>query len=226
MTTLESKTYIGNESYRVATLLRNMRVAFDKDEALRWGFCIQKAFLEYGYNPEIDETMNEILNSKDIPPIVAKAEERPDEDSHMPQVLINSIFKIEFNREQLKKLWCWIQEYLIERISHPYQYLSLLIFLEYHHSLLLQEPHLSNKDMQDQMKAWYSMSKVKCSADSLGTYRSGYFDKDIFSYVSWLNSNGEPPKGYKYKKDQSLLGFQTLNRLCNDLELNLSELKI
>ena len=75
-----------------------MRGAFSKDEALRWGFCVQKAFLEFGYNPEIDSTMNEILSSKDIPPIVAKADERPDGDSDIPPVLINKIFKTTFKK--------------------------------------------------------------------------------------------------------------------------------
>ena len=53
MTTLESKVYMGSDSYTVANLLNNMRNAFSKDEAMRWGFCIQKAFLEFGYNPEM-----------------------------------------------------------------------------------------------------------------------------------------------------------------------------
>lgn len=77
--------------------------------------------------------------------------------------------------------------------------------------------------MQDQMLAWYPKAKVKCSADSLGTYRNGFIDSDKFKYVTWLISDGMP-KG-EFKRDQSLLGFQTLIKLCNDLELNLSELK-
>ena len=79
--------------------------------------------------------------------------------------------------------------------------------------------------MQNQMTAWFSMAKIMCSADSLGTYRNGYIDSVKFNYVSWLNSNGEPI-GCEYKRDQSLLGFQALIKFCNDLELNLSELKI
>ena len=65
VTTIESKIDIGTDSYTVANLLKNMRCAFSKDEALRWGFCIQRAFLEFGFNPEIDEIMNNILESMD-----------------------------------------------------------------------------------------------------------------------------------------------------------------
>jgi hypothetical protein len=202
-----------------------MRGAFSKDEALRWGFCVQKAFLEFGYNPEIDSTMNEILSSKDIPPIVAKADERPDGDSDIPPVLINNIFKTTFNQEHLKKLWYWIEEYLIDDIQYPYQYLSLLLFLEQHHSKFLGKSRISNKDMQDQMTSWYSTSKVRCSADSLGTYRNGFFESDKFNYVAWVNSDGQPID-VQLKKDQSISGFQTLVKLCNNLEINLSELKI
>jgi hypothetical protein len=217
---------MGNESYRVAECLKNMRGSFSKDEALRWGFCVKTAFVNIGYNPEIDEAMNKILVSKDIPQIVAMADERPDRDSGMPPILINKIFKTEFNQEQLKHIWHWIKDYSIDKLRYPYQYLSLLLFMEYHHSLFLQKPHISNTDMQDQMMAWYTQTKIKCSADSLGTYRNGFFDKDTFSFVSWVISNGEPSVDYEFKKDQSLLGFQALNKLCNDLELNLSELKI
>ena len=80
--------------------------------------------------------------------------------------------------------------------------------------------------MQTQMTAWFPEAKVNCSADSLGTYRNGFIDSYKFNYLSWLNSNGEPPKGNEYKRDQSLSGFQALVRLCNELELNCSELKI
>ncbi len=226
MTTLESKIFIDNEPFSVADCLRNMRCSFDKNEALRWGFFIQKAFLELGYNPDIDKTMNQILASKNVPNIVAKADERPDGDLGMPPALINKIFKTGFNQEQLKSLWRWIKEYAIDNISFPYQYLSLLLFLEHNHSSFLQKPHISNADMQDQMMAWYSTEKVKCSADSLGTYREPFFNSNQFEYVKWVNSNGEPPLGYEYKKDQSLLGFQALVRLCSDLDLNMSELKM
>lgn len=80
--------------------------------------------------------------------------------------------------------------------------------------------------MQDQMTTWFPEAKVKCSADSLGTYRNGFIDSNKFNYLSWLNSNGESLKSNEYKKDQSLSGFQALVRLCNELELNCSELKI
>ena len=203
-----------------------MRGAFSKDEALRWGFCIQRAFLEYGYNPEIGKAMDEVLAAQGVPPIVAKIEVQSDNDSSTPPVLINYIFNNRFNQERLKHLWLWIKEYSIDKLSYPYQYLSLLLFLEEHHSLLLQKSHISNADMQDQMTAWYPTSKIKCSADSLGTYRNGFFSDETFKYVPWLNSNGEPPIGYQYKKDQSISGFQALVRLCNDLEINLPELKI
>ena len=203
-----------------------MRAAFSKDEALRWGFCIQRAFLVFGYNPDIDRAMNSILDSMDVPPIVAKAVERPDGDMGMPQPLINYIFKPTFNQKQLKELWLWIKQFSIDNISFPYQYLSLLLFFEHHHSSLLQKPHITNTNMQDQMTAWFPESKVKCSADSLGTYRNGFIDSNKFNYPSWLNSNGESLKGYEYKRDQSLSGFQALFRLCYELELNWSELKI
>lgn len=226
MTTLESKTYIGDQSYSVAECLKNMRGAFDGLEAVKWGFLIKTAFLKYGYDEEIDKTMNEILTLKGVPPIEAKDEERYDEDLGLPPAFVNQIFKTGFNQERLKSLWRWIKEYAIDNIQHPYQYLSLLLFLEQHHSKFLEKPHISNADMQNQMSAWYPTAKVKCSADSLGTYRNGYFDKDSFKYVAWMNSNGEPPLGYEYKKDQSILGFQALCRLCNGLEINLSELKM
>jgi hypothetical protein len=203
-----------------------MKGAFSKDEALRWAFCVKTAFLAFDYNPEIDSEMNDILSSKEVPFIVAVHEERSDKDLGMPSVLVNLIFKTTFNQEQLKMLWCWIKEYSIDKISYPYQYLSLLLFLENHHSLLLGNRQISNTDMENQMKAWYPTSKVKCSADSLGTYRNGFFKKDNFRYASWLRSNGEPPLDYEYKRDQALSGFKALNKCCNDLELNLSELKI
>lgn len=226
MTTLQSKISIGTETYSIIECLKNMKGAFSKDEALRWAFCIKTAFLTFGFNPEIDSNLNDILSSKEVPPIVAVPEERSDGDLGMPSALINIIFKTTFNREQLKKLWCWIKEYSIDYISNPYQYLSLLLFLENHHSLLLENRQISNTDMENQMMAWFPTSKVKCSADSLGTYHNGYFKKDNFRYVSWLNSNGEPPLDYEYKKDQFIKGFTTLNKLCNNLELYLSELKI
>lgn len=226
MTTLESKIHIGNLSFSVTTCLANMRCAFNKDEALRWGFCVKTAFLEFGFNPEIDDVMGKILASKGVPPIVAEPENHSDGDIGMPPVLINKIFKTGFDQEQLKYLWCWIKENIIDNISFPYQYLSLLLFLEKHHSLFLQKPHISNTDMQDQMASWYSISEVKCSADSLGTYRNGFFSDDSFKYNSWLAGNGVPPIDYIYKKDQTLSGFQALYRLCNDLELNMQDLKI
>ena len=203
-----------------------MRGAFSKDEALRWGFCIQTAFLEFGFNPDIHKTMSDILISQGVPPIMAVSEERPVGDIDVPPVLINYIFKTQFSHEQLKTLWRWIKEYSIDSIIFPYQFLSLLLFLENNHSFFLQEPHISNADMQTQMDSWFPMSKVKCSADALGTYRNGFFKSHNFIYESWLNSNGEPPIGYEYKKDQSISGFQTLAKLCNDLELNLKDLKI
>lgn len=217
---------MGDESYSVAECLKNMRGSFSKDEALRWGFCVKTAFVCIGYNPEIDDAMNKILSSKDVPHIDAMADERPDGDSGIPPTLINYIFKTEFNQEKLKFLWHWVKEYSIEKICYPYQYLSLLLFLESHHSLFLEQPHISNAEMQNQMVAWFPTTKVRCSADALGTYRNGFFNSYSFRYASWLNSNGEPPMGYNYKKDQSISGFQALNRLCNNLELNLSELKI
>ena len=98
MTTLESKIFIDNEPFSVADCLRNMRCSFDKNEALRWGFFIQRAFLELGYNPDIDKTMNQILASKNVPNIVAKADERPAGDLGMPPALINKIFKNQLGR--------------------------------------------------------------------------------------------------------------------------------
>ena len=226
MTTLESKVYMGSDSYTVANLLNNMRNAFSKDEAMRWGFCIKTAFIEFGYNPEIDKAIKIILDSMGVPPIVAKKEKRSDGDFNMPQVLINYIFKKEFNQEQLKCIWRWIKEYSIDKISYPYHYLSLLLFLENHHFSFLEKSHLSNNDMQTQMEAWFPYEKIKCSADAIGTYRNGYFNDNSFKYVSWLNSNGEPSIGYECKKDQSITGFTALNNLCNNLEINFSELKI
>lgn len=226
MTTLESKTSIGNESYNVATLLKNMRGAFCKDEAIRWGFCIQKAFLEFGYNPDIDKTMNEILDSQGVPPIMAVPEENQDRALGMPQVLVNYIFNKDFNQEQLKALWHWIKEYLIDKINYPYQYLSLLLFMENNHLTLLNKTKISNTEMQNQMETWYPYAKVKCSADALGTYRNGFISNSKFKYLTWINSDGTPTLGYEYKKDQSSSGFIALSRLCNELQISWSELKI
>ena len=217
---------MGSETFSVAECFKNMRVSLNKDEALRWGFCVKTAFVNNGYNPEIDKTMNEILASKDVPHIVAMADERPDGDLGMPPSLINYIFKTEFNQEILKLIWRWVKEYSIDNICYPYQYLSLLLFLENHHSLYLIRPHISNAEMQNQMDSWFPMTKVKCSADALGTYRNGFLNSSSFRYSSWVNSNGMPSIEYEYKKDQSLSGFKTLVKLCNDLELNLSKLKI
>lgn len=225
MTQLESKISIGTDTYTVAILLNNMKNAFSKDEAMRWGFCVKTAFLEFGYNPEIDKAMKNILDSLGVPPIVAEKEKKFDGYFGMPPVLVNFIFKNEFNQEQLMNIWRWIKEEFIDKLSHPYQYLSLLLFLENHHSSYLQMPHLSNSDMQNQMEAWFPKAMVKCSADAIGTYRNGYFNDD-YRYVLWLNSDGNPPIEYEYKKDQSLTGFRALCKLCNNLELNRSELKI
>lgn len=192
---------------------------------MRWGFCILRAFLEFGYNKEIDKEMNEILASLDVPPIMALPEEHLNGDMGMPPILINTIFKTEFNQDQQKLLWRWIKTYFINNISKPYHYLSLLLFLEHHHSMFLQNPHLFNTDMQVQMRGWFPDAKVHCSSDSLGTYRNGFFSSDNFSYGKWLNSNEKPPKSDGYRKDQTPTGFDALNKLCNDLELNLSELK-
>lgn len=217
---------MGSDSYTVATLLNNMKNAFSKDEAMRWGFCIKTAFLEFGYNPDIDKAMINILDSMGVPPIVAEKEEVSDGDSSMPKILINYIFKQEFNKEQQKCIWRWFKDYFIDEISFPYHYLSLLIFLENHQSTFLDKSHISNADMQTQMEAWFPKAMIKCSADAIGTYRNGYFTGDTFKYASWVNSTGEPPIGYECKKDQSLVGFKALNKLCNNLEINLSELKI
>ena len=225
MTTLESKVYMGSDSYTVANLLNNMRNAFSKDEAMRWGFCIQKAFLEFGYNPEIDKAMKNILNSMGVPPIEAKKEKKADGDFGMPKTLINYIFKQNIDQEQLKNLWRWIKKYSIDKISYPYHYLSLLLFLENHHSSFLQKSHLSNSDMQNQMEAWFPEAKIKCSADAIGTYRNGYFNSEKYTYSSWLYSYGKLPIDYEYKKDQFSAGFEALNKLCHNLELYLSELK-
>jgi hypothetical protein len=225
-TTLQSKISVGGSNYTITELLKNMRNAFSKDEALRWAFFIQKSFIDLGYNSEIDKTMNEILASKEIPPIVVMTEECAESVLGMPEAFLNYIFKKEFDQEFLRELWCWIKKNFIDKISYPYQYLSLLLFLENHHSLLLQNSHISNTDMENQMLAWYSTQKVKCSADSLGTYRNGYFKSDDFRYVFWVNTNGNPPYGYNYQKDQSLTGFHALVRFCNNLELYLPELKL
>lgn len=225
MTTLQSKTSVGNQTYTIIDCLNNMKGAFSKDEALRWGFCIQKSFIQNGYNKDIEKAMNDILAFHGVPPIMALPDERPDGDSGMPPTLINYIFKTEFNQEKLKLLWRWVKEYSIDNICYPYQYLSLLLFLENHNSVFLIKPHLSNADMQNQMESWFPMTEVKCSADALGTYRNGFFNSDSFRYASWLYSNGEPSFDYEYKKDQSIVGFQALNKLCNELEFNLSELK-
>ena len=226
MTTLQSKIYVGGNLYTIAELLKNMRIAFSKYEALRWAFYIQKAFIELGYNPDIDKTMNELMASMDIPAVVVSVDDDHESDSSMPEVLINYIFKSEFNKDSLKNLWCWIKEYFIDEISYPYQYLALLLFLENHHSLLSQNQHISNIEMQNQMETWFPKATIKCSADALGTYRNGYFNSNKFKYASWLNSTGEPPIGYEYKKDQTLIGFKALHKHCNNLELYLSELKL
>ena len=225
-TTLQSKISVGGSNYTITELLKNMRNAFSKDEALRWAFFIQKSFIDLGYNSEIDKTMNEILASKEIPPIVVMTEECVESVLGMPEAFLNYIFKKEFDQEFLRELWCWIKKNFIDKISYPYQYLSLLLFLENHHSLLLENRQISNTAMENQIQAWFPTLKVKCSADSLGTYRNGYFKNDDFRYTSWLNSNGEPPLGYEYKRDQALSGFKALNKCCNDLELYLSELII
>lgn len=226
MTTLQSKIYVGGNPYTIADLLKNLRNAFSKDEALRWAFFIQKSFLELGYNPDIDKTMNELMVSMDIPTVVISVDDGHKSDSSMPEVLINYIFKSEFDQDSLKKLWCWIKEYSIDQIIYPYQYLALLLFLESRYSSLLHNPHISNTEIQTQMGAWFPKATIKCSADALGTYRNGYFNSNKFKYASWLNSTGEPPIGYEYKKDQSLSGFKALQKHCKDLELYYSELKL
>ena len=226
MTTLESKISIGNVTYNVATLLKNLKGAFSKDEAMRWGFCIQMAFLEFGLNPDIDDDMHGLLDSQGVPPISAVPEERQDRVWGMPQTLINYIFKKDFNQEQLKSIWRWIKEYFIDEIEHPYQYLSLLLFLENHHSILLQKSKISNTEMLDQMEVWYPKAKVKCSADAIGTYRNGFISSPNFRYQSWLNTNGKTPASYELKRDQSISGFVKLFKLCNDLQIYWPELNI
>ena len=217
---------MGPGSFTIATLLNNMKIAFSKDEAMRWGFCVTRAFIEFGYNPEIDKAMKDILDSMGVPPIEVRKEEVANGDFGMPQVLVNFIFKNKFNQEQLRSLWRWLKDYCIDEIRQPYQYLSLLIFLENHHSTFLENPDLSNAVMKDQMTAWFPMENIKCSADAIGTYRNGYFKGNTFKYASWLISDGKPPIGYEYKRDQAAAGFIALNKICNNLELNLSELKI
>ena len=226
MTTLQSKISIGTQTYTIIECLKNIKGAFSKDEALRWAFCIKTAFLTFGYNPEIDSDLNDILSFKEVPPIAAVSEERSDGDLGMPSVLINLIFKTTFNQVQLKKLWCWIKEQFIDNIRYPYHYLSLLLFLENHHSNLLEKSYLSNSDMQTQMEAWFPEAKIKCSADAIGTYRNGYFNSEKYTYSSWLYSYGKLPIDYEYKKDQFSAGFEALNKLCHNLEIYLSELKL
>lgn len=226
MTTLQSKVSVGSESYSITELLKNMRNAFSKDEALRWAFCIQTVFIEFGYDEDIDKAMKMILKSKDVPAIVAEEEKHSDKSWEMPDTLINYIFKQTFEQEQLKKLWRWINDHNIDEVSYPYQYLSLVLFFENHHSQFLNQSHITNADMQTQIEAWYRKAKVKCSADALGTYRNGFFNDNSFRYAQWVNSEGVPPTSYEYKKDQSFAGFKALCKLCNNLELNLSGLKI
>lgn len=102
-----------------------MKNAFNNYEAVRWAFCIQTAFIKFGYNEDINNVMKEILKSKDVPAIIAEEEKHSDNSWEMPDTLINYIFKTKFNQEQLKDLWRWIKEYSIDNISIPYQYLSL-----------------------------------------------------------------------------------------------------
>lgn len=212
--------------YTISDCLKNMRAAFSKDEAMRWGFLIQMAFAKLELNQEINQAMDKILNSKGIPPIVVETEKCPNRNSDMPPTLINYIFKDEFRQEQLEKLWSWIKEYLIDNITHPYHYLSLLLFLENHHSRFLQNKHISNINLENQMTAWYPKAKVTCSADAIGTYRNGFFTSTDFSYITWINTDGTPPPGYQYKKDQSMPGFEKLVKYCNNLEICMPELKI
>ena len=170
--------------------------------------------------------MKMILKSKDVPAIVAEEEKHSDKSWEMPDTLINYIFKQTFEQEQLKKLWRWINDHNIDEVSYPYQYLSLVLFFENHHSQFLNQSHITNADMQTQIEAWYRKAEVKCSADALGTYRNGFFNDNSFRYAQWVNSEGVPPTSYEYKKDQSSAGFKALCKLCNNLELNLSGLKI
>ena len=144
----------------------------------------------------------------------------------MPPILINYIFKETFSQNQLQTLWHWIKEYSIDRLSFPYQYLSLLLFLENHHSKLLQKPRLFNTDMQNQMGVWFPKAKVKCSSDAIGTYRNSFFNYRSFSYESWVNGDGIPPTNYDNKPDQSEDGFIYLHKLTNYLETYLPELNI
>ena len=226
MTTLQSRVSVGSESYTITELLKNMKNAFNNYEALRWAFCIQTAFIKFGYNEDIDNVMKEILKSKDVPAIIAEEEKHSDKSWEMPDTLINYIFKQTFKQEQLKKLWRWINDHNIDEVSYPYQYLSLVLFFENHHSQFLNQSHITNADMQTQIEAWYRKAEVKCSADALGTYRNGFFNDNSFRYAQWVNSEGIPPTSYEYKKDQSSAGFKALCKLCNNLELNLSGLKI
>ena len=226
MTTLQSRVSVGSESYTITELLKNMKNAFNNYEALRWAFCIQTAFIKFGYNEDIDNVMKEILKSKDVPAIIAEEEKHSDKSWEMPDTLINYIFKQTFKQEQLKKLWRWINDYFIDKVGYPYQYLSLILFFENHPSQFLNQSHISNADMQTQIEAWYPKAKVKCSADAIGTYRNGFCNKESFRYAQWINSEGVPPTNYEYKKDQSSSGFMALCKLCNNLELNLSDLII
>lgn len=193
---------------------------------MRWGFLIQMAFAKLGLNQEINQAMDKILNSKGIPPIVVETEKCPNRNSDMPRTLMNYIFKTEFNQEQLMQLWSWIDEHIIGNITHPYQYLSLLLFLENHHSRFLHNKHITNSDLENQMTAWYPKTKVKCSADAIGTYRNGFFTNKGFLYAVWLSSDGAPPPDYQYKPDQSMRGFEKLVKYCNNLEICMPELKM
>ena len=76
MTTLQSRVSVGSESYTITELLKNMKNAFNNYEAVRWAFCIQTAFIKFGYNEDIDNVMKEILKSKDVPAIIAEEEEK------------------------------------------------------------------------------------------------------------------------------------------------------
>ena len=226
MTTLQSKISVGGQVRTVAELLSSMRIAFSEDEVLRWAFCIQQAFLTLGYNADIDQEMKAIMKSKEVRPIVAQPDDNASANPDLPDVLVNYIFKESFTQEQLQKIWCWANDHVVSEITYPYQYLAFLLFLEHHQHLYLKNFTITNTDMETQMVSWFVQAKVKCSQDALGTYRNGFFNNNSFSYPAWVNSDGVPPDKYSYKKDQSRQGFMSLNRLCNDLEIHLSELKI
>ncbi len=130
----------------------------------------------------------------------------------------NIIFRTHYRGREIdhKKLWDWINEYFLKRLTYKYDWFALWRILK--DSGLIQNSKTSTSDFVRQMNIWYRdvHTECVCNEGNVNLYRSGYLGKTEYKY--WRKADFLEQMKPKQREE----GFDRLNDLCVYLSENLN----